>query len=316
MKIQKISLFKKTILFTPPLRLLVAMAEEVTAEVKSIPSMKESLLAGAAGGISLVLVGHPFDLVKVRVQTSTAYASSADAFKTLLHQEGLTGVYRGVTAPLLGVAPIFAVNIWGYDQGRKLARHFSVQEDWKVAAVGGAFSALPTSFLQVPGDRIKLRLQVSNAKHHASPVNEFKAILAESAGWTGLYRGYWITLAREIPGSAIYFSNYTWTRQELMQRAKLPEAISILIAGGLAGTLNGILTLPIDTIKSRYQAAPEGTFSSARQVLQRLLAIEGPAALFRGLAPVIVRAFPANAACFSGIETIRYLAKPRSETIQ
>ena len=253
-----------------------------------------------------MLVGHPFDLVKVRIQTSTAFASSADAFKTLLTREGLSGVYRGVTAPLLGVAPIFAVNIWGYDQGRKLARRL-VQEEWKVAALGGAFSALPTSILQVPGDRIKVRLQVSNAKRHASPIKEFKAILAEGAGWAGLYRGYWITLAREVPGSAIYFSNYTWTRQELMKRAQIPEAAAILMAGGLAGTLNGILTLPIDTVKSRYQAAPEGTFTSARQVFQRLITIEGPQALFRGIGPVVMRAFPANAACFSGIEAIRYL---------
>jgi solute carrier family 25 carnitine/acylcarnitine transporter 20/29 len=286
------------------------MAEEVTAETKSLtssnPSILESLLAGAAGGISLVLVGHPFDLVKVRVQTSRAFSSSAEAFKTLLSREGLSGVYRGVTAPLLGVAPIFAINIWGYDQGRRIARQI-VKEEWKVAALGGAFAALPTSILQVPGDRIKLRLQVSNAKRHDSPVKEFKAILAEGAGWGGLYRGYWITLAREIPGSAIYFANYAWTRQELMIRARIPEAAAILIAGGLAGTLTGILTLPIDTVKSRYQAAPEGTFKSARQVLQRLISIEGPGALFRGLGPVVMRAFPANAACFSGIEAIRCL---------
>lgn len=275
---------------------------------KRHPSILESLLAGAAGGISLVLVGHPFDLVKVRLQTSTAFTSTSDAFKTLLQREGLVGVYRGVSAPLLGVAPIFAINIWGYDQGRRLANLlFGPIEDWKIAAVGGAFSALPTSLLQVPGDRIKLRLQVSNAKKHASPVAELRAILAEGTGWMGLYRGYWITLAREIPGSAIYFANYTWTRSCLEKQAAFPEAASILLAGGLAGTLNGFLTLPIDTIKSRYQAAPEGTFQSARQVFWRLLSVEGPGALFRGLGPVLMRAFPANAACFSGIETIRYI---------
>ena len=86
-------------------------------------------------------------------------------------------------------------------------------------------------------------------------------------------------------------------------------ALSILISGGVAGTLNGLITLPIDTIKSRFQAAPLTEFRSARHVAIELLSKEGPSALFRGLGPVLLRAFPANAACFSGIELVRYLFK-------
>ena len=132
-----------------------------------------------------------------------------------------------------------------------------------------------------------------------------------------LYRGYWITLAREIPGSAIYFSNYYCMRNfitfNLQKKTTLsPDSvmsISILISGGVAGTLNGLITLPIDTIKSRFQAAPIGEFRSAYHVAVELLRTEGSAALFRGLGPVLLRAFPANAACFSGIELVRYLCK-------
>jgi len=32
---------------------------------------------------------------------------------------------------------------------------------------------------------------------------------------------------------------------------------------------------------------------------------EGPSALFKGLAPAMLRAFPANAACFLGVEFAR-----------
>jgi len=32
------------------------------------------------------------------------------------------------------------------------------------------------------------------------------------------------------------------------------------------------------------------------------MAKEGPAALYRGIGPVMIRAFPANAACFLGVE--------------
>jgi solute carrier family 25 carnitine/acylcarnitine transporter 20/29 len=40
-----------------------------------------------------------------------------------------------------------------------------------------------------------------------------------------------------------------------------------------------------------------------RQVFSELVAAEGMGALYKGLGPAIVRAFPANAACFLGVET-------------
>jgi solute carrier family 25 carnitine/acylcarnitine transporter 20/29 len=301
------------------------------------PSTFESLASGAVGGVSLVLVGHPLDLLKVRLQTASPVqftsqqpaqkSSMTRIFSSLIKREGVVGIYRGVTAPLIGVAPIFAISIWGYDTGKSLASKLLnlPQSDALVVACGGAFSALPTSLLQVPGDRIKLRLQVSDARKHANPFQETRKIWQEGTayyknrlgGFRSLYRGYLVTLAREIPGSAIYFSNYNYMRNLLTanfekQASFSPDtvtALSILIAGGVAGTLNGLLTLPIDTIKSRFQASSITEFRSARHVAFDLFVKEGPAAYFRGLGPVLLRAFPANAACFSGIELVRYLCK-------
>ena len=50
-------------------------------------------------------------------------------------------------------------------------------------------------------------------------------------------------------------------------------------------------------------AAPEGSYPRGiRDVFVELMRKEGPSALFRGLTPVMLRAFPANAACFLGYE--------------
>ena len=54
---------------------------------------------------------------------------------------------------------------------------------------------------------------------------------------------------------------------------------------------------------SVFPAAPEGTYPHGiRSVFADIMRKEGPSALFRGLAPVMIRAFPANAACFLGYE--------------
>ena len=65
-------------------------------------------IAGAVGGVCTVLVGHPFDLVKVRMQ-SQGVNSAFDCVAQTWWKEGFRGFFRGLTLPLVGVVPIFAV---------------------------------------------------------------------------------------------------------------------------------------------------------------------------------------------------------------
>lgn len=49
--------------------------------------------------------------------------------------------------------------------------------------------------------------------------------------------------------------------------------------------------------------APVGKYPHGiRSVLREVLRDEGPAALWRGATPILIRAFPANAAAFLGVE--------------
>ncbi|KAF7400324.1 hypothetical protein HZH66_005508 [Vespula vulgaris] len=101
----------------------------------------------------------------------------------------------------------------------------------------------------------------------------------------------------------MYFMTY-----ETIQRWIVPDGgklglLSTILAGGFAGVANWIIGIPPDVLKSRLQAAPEGTYKKGiREVFARLLKEEGPRALYKGCTPVMLRAFPANAACFLGFE--------------
>lgn len=75
----------------------------------SLASQVRSLAAGGFGGICAVVVGHPFDLVKVRLQTAEAgvYSGAIDVVKKSIARDGLRrGLYAGVSAPLVGVTPM------------------------------------------------------------------------------------------------------------------------------------------------------------------------------------------------------------------
>lgn len=96
----------------------------------------------------------------------------------------------------------------------------------------------------------------------------------------------------------VYFGAYTLTRNAMGE-----SPMSALVAGALAGVSFWPVVLPMDCLKSRYQTAPDGTYKSIGEVYTKLLEEEGgPAGLFRGIGPAMIRAMPANAISFLGAE--------------
>lgn len=79
--------------------------EEKTASSSSgTLAQLRSFAAGGAGGLCAVIVGHPFDLVKVRLQTAErgVYSGAIDVVKRTVAREGLARVRH--SSPSLLVA--------------------------------------------------------------------------------------------------------------------------------------------------------------------------------------------------------------------
>lgn len=154
----------------------------------------------------------------------------------------------------------------------------------------GAFSALPTTLVMAPVERVKIIMQTD--MQHRTFMPALTKVWGEG-GIKSLFRGGIATLARDVPGSLAYFGAY--------ETCKVATG-SVLVSGGLAGIANWLVACPMDVVKSRYQAAAPGTYSSASDTLRHLLRNEGIGSLFKGIGPLMLRAFPANAACFMGRE--------------
>lgn len=271
-------------------------------------------LSGGFGGICTVVAGHPLDTIKVRLQTMPLagpneiplYAGTFDCAKKTVTKEGIRGLYKGMGAPLLGVAPIFAMSFLGFGVGKRLQQKdpddkLTIQQLF----YAGAFSGIFTTIIMAPGERIKCLLQIQHAdaeKKYKGPFDCVRQLYREG-GLRSIYKGTCATLLRDVPASGMYFMTY-----EALQRWMIPEGgklslLSTILAGGLAGIANWVVGIPPDVLKSRLQAAPEGTYKNGiRGVFARLMKEEGPTALYKGCAPVMLRAFPANAACFLGFE--------------
>lgn len=63
------------------------------ATKKSLQSLRD-FAAGGVGGVFAVVVGHPFDLVKVRMQTAEkgVYTGAMDVVKKTIAKEGMARV--------------------------------------------------------------------------------------------------------------------------------------------------------------------------------------------------------------------------------
>jgi solute carrier family 25 carnitine/acylcarnitine transporter 20/29 len=182
-----------------------------------------------------VMVGHPLDLVKVRMQTGGASAGSSvfGMLSNTLKKEGVRGLYRGVSAPLTAVTPMFAVSFWSYDMGQRMvtsvgqwgmspedkARPYNLS--MAEICMAGAISAIPTTGIMAPSERIKCLLQVQanevekgGKAKYTGMVDCARAVLKEG-GIASLYKGTVATLARDIPGTIAYFGTYELAKKEV-----------------------------------------------------------------------------------------------------
>ena len=75
------------------------LKEDVVDATKNAASSSiRNFVAGGVGGVCAVLVGHPFDLVKVRLQTAEkgVYNGAMDVVRRTIAREGLARVRKAL----------------------------------------------------------------------------------------------------------------------------------------------------------------------------------------------------------------------------
>jgi solute carrier family 25 carnitine/acylcarnitine transporter 20/29 len=289
-----------------------------------------AFVSGGVGGACSVLIGHPLDLVKVRMQTTTSTTTTTTTNATSVRGMlidtmrsggifGSNGIFRGLVPPLLMVIPTTAVAFWGYDVGRRLVLHYDRETgddeeegmgvvrrrrrrrrgmgDEGIAmggtedaiatnatttsppqcprslttsevCIAGAISAVPTTLIVAPTERIKCLLQVQphdganttfgveKRRRYYSGTFDCITRVYNEGGIRSLYRGTGMTFVRGVPGTMAYFAAYEYAKDGItsLQRRRdgitdasqrQPSALAILIAGGFAGMAYWAVGIPI-----------------------------------------------------------------------
>ncbi|KFG83055.1 mitochondrial carrier protein RIM2 [Metarhizium anisopliae] len=194
------------------------------------------LLAGVAAGVATSTATNPIWMVKTRLQLDKnvsersggvmqrQYRNSYDCVRQIIRDEGIRGLYKGMSASYLGVAES-TLQWMLYEQMKaSLARReeriqrsgrektwWDNSVDWtgKAGAAGGA--KLIAAILAYPHEVARTRLRQapmdSGLPKYTGLIQCFKLVWKEE-GMIGLYGGLTPHLMRTVPSAAIMFGMY------------------------------------------------------------------------------------------------------------
>ncbi|CEP61069.1 uncharacterized protein LALA0_S02e06040g [Lachancea lanzarotensis] len=297
------------------------MSEELTLpqvvdDLEAVQDLKQAakdIFCGTVGGIAQVLVGQPFDIIKVRLQTSSVPTTAMDTVKNLVKNEGVMAFYKGTAVPLVGVGACvscqFGVNesMKRYFHSRTGAvegAHLSLGQYYVCGFASGAANAL----LATPIEHVRIRMQIQKSSKgeglYRSSLDCARQLIKQGA----LMHGFTATALRTSHGFGVYFSTYEAliANQEKhgVARQDIP-AWKVCIYGAFSGAFFWSLTYPFDVVKSVMQADDfrnprygKNVWSVAKKVYQE----RGIKAFGKGFAPTILRSLPVNGATFAAFE--------------
>ena len=278
-------------------------------------------IAGSCAGIIQVLLGQPFDIIKVRLQTQAGqYSSMGDCISKIYTNEGPLAFYKGTVSPLIGISACVSIQFSSNEFAKRLIsrKNKKTKNTTNLSrtdfVISGAFSGFCNSFAITPVELIRIKLQVqgnSNTNKYSGSVDCFRKIFQDN-GFRGLYQGLLITILRELPAYMIYFGSYETLMQiserKYGERSKIPIT-NIVGYGAIAGVLLWLGTFPIDVVKSIIQAESYEKKKTINVAIRDVYRRSGISGFFNGLTPCLMRAPPINAATFLAFETVMGLLR-------
>ncbi|XP_002161023.1 mitochondrial ornithine transporter 1 [Hydra vulgaris] len=275
-------------------------------------------VAGAVGGVCCAYVGQPLDTIKVKMQTfPDIYKSSIRCASETFYKHGLRQFYAGsVPAAAANIAEN-SVLFLCYGQCSKIVAYMSGTNKDNMSliqkALSGSFASFFAAFALCPLELIKCRMQTVNELGSNKKITPFKIVreVLIRDGPLGFYHGITSTILREVPGYFFFFGGYEGTKVLLAnneEEFENPGVLKTIIAGGNGGLALWSAVYPFDIIKSRMQVYSAGGKSVGMIHTVNIIYNEGGLrSFYRGIAPTLVRAFPACAALFVGYEYTKKL---------
>ena len=180
-----------------------------------------------------MVVVTPMEVVKIRMQAQyhslsdpldvPKYRSAPHAALTVLREEGVNALWRGVSLTALRQGTNQAVNFTVYTELKEMLQRYqpqyeSVNLPGYQTTVIGLISGAMGPFSNAPIDTIKTRLQKTPAEPGQSGIQRITMIAKDmfrQEGAKAFYKGITPRVMRVAPGQAVTFTVYEYLKKKL-----------------------------------------------------------------------------------------------------
>jgi Mitochondrial carrier protein len=293
-------------------------ASEPNKHHEPLNPMAHVLVAGGVGGAVGDTVMYPLDTVKTRQQGASnieEYRSMRRASLMILRTEGIfRGIYSGYLPALIGSFPSTMAFFGAYElTKRKMIIDWDLNDTFS-HLTAGLVGDLVSSVIYVPSEVLKTRLQLQgryNNPYFQSGYNykgmmDATRTIIRSEGWGAMFYGYKATLIRDLPFSALQLAFYeklhAWAQAFVGKGVDMGIGLE-LVTGGMAGGIAGVITTPLDVVKTRVQTqhpdqvagissgstkGPVTIANSTWSGLRTIYKAEGLGRVFSGVGPRLI----------------------------
>lgn len=277
--------------------------------------VSRDIFSATIGSILCCYTGQPLDTLKVRMQINpTMYTTILNSAQKTIQEEGMHALWKGSVPTALGMA---AENAMAFGLNESLKRAFP-SENSSLGSVGdekhrkpeflrpfwmGLVTGVTSAVVLLPSEVIKAKTQVVVGNDQSSSLDVYRKMLRQQ-GWKSLFVGLDAQIMRDGPFYAIFFGGYElFCYMFRTSVPQMPDEVNYFLSGGLAGILGWTVAMPFDVpktnVQSRWDTQVVGSYFPE---MGRIVRERGVLGLYNGLWPTLVRAFPANAALFLGVE--------------
>ncbi|AEO71297.1 uncharacterized protein THITE_2060163 [Thermothielavioides terrestris NRRL 8126] len=274
------------------------------------PPFQTALLAGALAGTTVDLSLFPLDTLKTRLQSSQGFFAAG----------GFRGIYRGVGSALVGSAPGAAFFFCTYEATKSFLSSTTFPSSSSAAAgtilpslssstpqsraaehmLAASLGEIAACAVRVPTEVVKQRAQAG--QHGGSSWAALRHILEQrrqaGVGLIGvareLYRGWGITVMREVPFTVLQFPLWealkAWGRE---RRARTGRgmfgdvgAAESALYGSISGGVAAAVTTPLDVLKTRVMLSARR--ESMASIVRTILKENGIRPFFAGIGPRVM----------------------------
>lgn len=280
-----------------------------------------NLVAGVSGGVVSTLVLHPLDLVKIRFAVSDGlelrpkYSGIFHCMKSVWQQQGLRGLYQGVTPNVWGAGASWGLYFFFYNALKDYAKEgreteLSTKDYLFNAAQAGILTLTLTNPIWVTKTRLVLQYDTGpSGKQYKGMVDALVKIYRHE-GIPGLYRGY-------VPGlfgvshGALQFMAYEKLKRDYNKYKKAPSdaklnPLEYIAMAALSKLFAAATTYPYQVVRARLQDQ-HTKYHTVLDVVRRTWRNEGAVGFYKGIGPNLIRVTPACCITFVVFENVSRL---------